>query len=44
MKETLALIASIVLVIALTGSSNFIAAQSSAPDAQKQPHMSCCQS
>jgi len=40
MKETLALIASIVLVIALTGSSNFIAAQSSTPYTQKQPHMS----
>ena len=40
MKQTLALVASIVLVIALTGSSNFIAAQSSTLDAQKQPHMS----
>ncbi len=32
MKETLALMASIVLVIALIGSSNFIAAQSSTPE------------
>ena len=40
MKQTFALVAPIVLVIALTGSSNFIAAQASTPDAQKQPHMS----
>ncbi|HEV7512059.1 MAG TPA: hypothetical protein VGO27_10190 [Candidatus Acidoferrum sp.] len=40
MKWTLALATSIVLAISLTGSSNFIAAQSSTPEAQRQPHMS----
>ena len=40
MKRALALVASIVLAIALTGSSNFSAAQSSAPEAQKPPVMS----
>ena len=40
MKRTLAIVASIVLAISLTGSSNFIAAQSSTPEAQKQPNMS----
>ena len=40
MKWTLALATSMVLAISLTGSSNFIAAQSSTPEAQRQPHMS----
>jgi len=39
MKRIHARIASIVLVIALTGSSTFIAAQASTPEPRKQPHM-----